>query len=48
MVYNITHLCAGRGREIDNDSFGLCYECEEKIQQADTAWQQKEEVKIER
>lgn len=35
MTYDITHLCAGCGREIDNDSFGLCAECEESIQQAD-------------
>lgn len=38
MTYDITHLCAGCGREIDNDTFGLCAECEESIQQADSAW----------
>jgi predicted amidophosphoribosyltransferase len=42
-------LCAGCGREIENDSFGLCAECEEKIQASDSAWQPKpNEVPIER
>lgn len=38
--YEITHLCAGCGCEIDDSSFGLCARCEEKIQDADTAWKQ--------
>ena len=36
-------LCAGCGREIDTDTFGLCAECEDHIQQADSAWQPKPE-----
>jgi len=49
MNENITHLCAGCGREIPRDYWepqitGLCAECEEKIQQADSAWKPKQEV----
>ena len=48
MTYDITHLCAGCGCEIENNAFGLCAGCEEQIQQADTAWKKKEEVLDER
>jgi hypothetical protein len=44
MTYDITHLCAGCGREIENDSFGLCAECEEHIQQADSAWKKTDPI----
>jgi len=47
MKDHITPLCAGCGRAIDNDSFGLCAECEEKIQQTDSTWSKIEEQEIE-
>lgn len=49
---NNTFLCASCGAEVRMDymapGFGLCEECEAKIQQADSAWQQKEDEKHER
>lgn len=39
----VTLLCADCGRAIAHESFGLCAECEEKIQRADTAWTVKQE-----
>lgn len=40
---DITPFCAGCGGHLATETWGLCEECEDKIQQADTAWKPNQE-----
>ena len=42
-IDDITPFCAGCGCGIENDTWGLCDECEENIQNSGTGWTKKEE-----